>query len=437
MDYFNLYNYKLLSDSVESDHNINESFDQTLSEQNKKNNFMLDRALFNQKELNRSNEKISSVQSIQSIQPVQSIKSETSSKLIDRLVEEMSVKINKSDNKYQSLAKSSSQSFNKSDNTLLNNMPDIEYLPQFKETFNNDLNNDTILFINENFENESTKNYFKHIKPLDSILINPAIIVLKPIFSFFNYKSYDTGLISLSSYAIALFCAYNNKKNMVWFYLFIGAIGQYIDKLVYNNKKVTIKSVNKHSLLYLNEQLNVLIKVSGFIIIYIFLSFVNISNYEINQQGKQSVYLLLFLSIILLLLVYHTKKNYDHCVKESIDKQKKLFNKREEIKRKNNRDKIKKTTKTLRKETIGEKTIRENNIKDNKKKLVLINKKLKQIENFSPFGKNINNFIYFSLILFISVIIYIIVSNYNIKLFGKNKRNNNLLNVFILNEEED
>jgi hypothetical protein len=421
MDYFNLYNYKLLSDSIESDHNINESFDQTLSEQNKKNNFMLDRALFNQKELNRSNEKVSSIQSIQSIQsnqPVQSIKSETSSKLIDRLVEEMGVKINKSDNK--------------SNNILLNNMPKIECLPQFKETFNNDFNNDTNLFLNENFENESTKDHFKHIKPLDSILINPIIIILKPIFRFFNYKSYDTGLISLSSYAIALFCIYYNKKNMIWFYLFIGAMCQYIDKLVYNNKKVTIKTINKHSLLYLNEQLNILIKISGFIVIYIFLSFADISNYEINKQGKQSVYLLLFLSIILLLLVYHTKKNYDHCVKESINKQKRLFNKREEIKTKINKDKIKKNTKTVR-----EKTVREKTVKDNKKKLELINKKLNQIENFSSVGKNINNLIYFSLILFISVIVYIIVSNYNIKLFGKNKRNNNLLNVFILNEEEE
>jgi hypothetical protein len=194
-------------------------------------------------------------------------RTETSNAIIERLIKNMDFKTNSKSN------------YDLDIESEIPNLCDINC--------NNDILNDL---------KNSKNNFFKIFKPLDRILINPLIQILQPVFRHFNYKSDDVGFISLLAYIITLYWAYHQKEILMWIFLFFGSYCSFLDKIYYYKK---CKNQYKKSC----EMIKILIRIVSYIVMFIFMK----SSYIFNvRKISDYVYLLIFMSIILIITEHHT-----------------------------------------------------------------------------------------------------------------------------------
>jgi hypothetical protein len=235
-------------------------------------------------------------------------KSENSSRLIDRIADKMDIKLN------------SNESYN-----FMDDVADLTEVPRFSEHFDPKTGTKSkkvkqkLILLNSQVK----PNFFNNMKPLNDLLIYPVINAIKPIFKFFGYKSMEVALLSSTAFLFGLYYAYNKKKNIVWLFIFFGVVAKCLDTILYNKHKSkdAYKNYDK-SIDYLEEQINILAKLIGFIISYIFLSFSDLANFYKDNNAKQSLYFILFTNIILFFIINNVKKNYANQEKKNKDKTK-------------------------------------------------------------------------------------------------------------------
>ena len=128
-----------------------------------------------------------------------------------------------------------------------------------------------------------SREIFKTFQPLDTLIINPLINIIRPIFKILKFKSNTIGTIVLMSFSFSLYFLYKSKNNLVWLFLFFGIFIGFFDDLHYvvTSKKAYLikkadkstkadKTINKNLYNLLNyehkEMYNILIKLTMFVL---------------------------------------------------------------------------------------------------------------------------------------------------------------------------
>jgi hypothetical protein len=153
----------------------------------------------------------------------------------------------------------------------------------------------SLLMINRLIDNMNLdkSNIFKHLKPLDELFINKIIDHLTPLIKFLGYNSVEIGFISIIGFIFILYNTYKRKDNIVWIFLFI--------IIVINSFDNIFKSNNNKSK-QLEEYINILIKISVSILIYILIKYIDFSDFTIKNDTND---LFLIFQIIILIIINH------------------------------------------------------------------------------------------------------------------------------------
>jgi len=158
----------------------------------------------------------------------------------------------------------------------------------------------------------STIDFYNQFKPLDQILIKPLVNNSYQIMKHLGFKSKIVGFLTLYSFCIGSYFAYDNKDNLSWIFIFFSFFISFFDKLYLNKLDKKTKS---------KEMLSTLIKLTVHILLSIILKLYILNNNDCKII-KNNIYLLIFIILIIIILTHHTEKIFN---KNNIKSKKLLF----------------------------------------------------------------------------------------------------------------
>ena len=289
---------------------------------------------------------------------------ETSTSLISRMADDMNIKIMEGfDNNYSVSNKSNTSDLvddiitnpdtdpdpytdtdtdtdTEKKSNIINEIPDMTEISDY-------IVNPKTSISKKSSSRMKSRDVFKTFKPLDSIIINPTIDLFGPLFDILKFKSKTIGFIVLLSYCLGLYFIYHSKENLVWLFLFFGMFTSYFDEIHYVNcsKKISQikKSFNTGTKTKTNPNPNPNLNPTNYkklsnilnyehkqmqtilikIVIFIILFGLFKSNMINTDKSNTYFYILILMSIITIILEFHTKNKIK---KSRIAKTKKSHN---------------------------------------------------------------------------------------------------------------